>query len=262
MRVPVALTGAVGTRHIVGDGGAAAAPRPGGVSADQPHRRHRRIGGRDDRRRRAPRCDDNRQLAPAAPESLAGLRLNVPVSFRDGLSKDVATVRAAVRARLESAREARVYLDVDLLYAFCEPTSFVVVRHESIGNLPPYCGASGLHCSVTRSVAESIVSPVVCGAFEAFRAYAIDVDYAAAVSNRRSAIKMINARNFAHHRAEVLRFPTKPLAATPIDATSCVGRGAIDRGAAVDRFGALVRNIDLARRGQPAKRLAARGMTQ
>ena len=60
-RMPAALTGTVGLRPSVGNGGAERRYDGAGGGADQPHARHRRADGTHRGRRRAARCCDHEQ---------------------------------------------------------------------------------------------------------------------------------------------------------------------------------------------------------
>ena len=260
-RVPAALTGTVGLRPSVGNGGAERRYHdPGAVV---PISRTRDTVGPMGRTVADVALLDATITGadPATPASLAGLRLGVPASFWDGLSREVAAVCGAAKARLADAGVVLVEMDVDGLRALNEQVSFVVALHEPIEDLPAYLAASGLHGLDTKAIAERIASPDVRGAFEAILGDAFGAAYPAAMSTHRPAMQALYARTFEQHRIDALLFPTTPLAAAPIDAAAGSGQVSIDDGPPVDAFGTFIRNTDPASNaGLPGLSLYA-GMT-
>jgi Asp-tRNA(Asn)/Glu-tRNA(Gln) amidotransferase A subunit family amidase len=260
-RVPAALTGTVGLRPSVGNGGAERRYHdPGAVV---PISRTRDTVGPMGRTVADVALLDATITGtdPATPASLAGLRLGVPASFWDGLSRDVASVCAVAKARLADAGVVLVDVDIEGLRALNEQVSFVVALHEPIEDLPAYLAASGLHGLDTKAIAERIASPDVRGAFEAILGDAFGAAYPAAMTAHRPAMQALYARTFAQHRVDALLFPTTPLAAVPIDAAAGSGQVSIDGGPPVDAFGTLIRNTDPASNaGLPGLSLFA-GMT-
>ncbi len=260
-RVPAALTGTVGLRPSVGDGG--------------PQRRYHDAGAvvpisrtRDTVGPMGRTVGDVALLdaaitgaAPIGPASLAGLRLGVPASFWDGLSADVATVCATARGRLAEAGVVLVDMDVEGLRALNEQVSFVIALHEPIEDIPAYLAASGVQGLDTKGIAARIASPDVRGAFEAILGDAFGAAYPAAMATHRPAMQALYAKTFERHRIDALLFPTTILAAAPIDATAGSGQVSIDGGAPVDTFGTFIRNTDPASNaGLPGLSLFA-GMT-
>jgi mandelamide amidase len=260
-RVPAALTGTVGLRPSVGDGGAER--RYHDFGAVVPISRTRDTVGPMGRT-----VGDVALLdavitgtEPAAPAELAGLRLGVPASFWEGLSKDVAAACATARSRLADAGVVLVDMDVEGLRALNDQVSFVVALHEPIEDIPAYLAASGLQGLDVRAIAARIASPDVRSAFEAILGDAFGAAYPAAMSTHRPAMQALYARTFAQHRVDALLFPTTILAAAPIDATAGSGQVSIDGGPPTDTFGTFIRNTDPASNaGIPGLSLFA-GMT-
>jgi mandelamide amidase len=243
-RVPAALTGTVGLRPSVGNGGAQR--RYVDTGAVVPISRTRDTVGPMGRTVADVALLDAvvTGTAPVEPAPLAGVRLGVPASFWAGLDAGLEAVATRARARLAQAGAEMVDVDLPGLAELNAQVSFQIALHEPIEDIPAYLAASGLtDVDLTRIVAQ-VASPDVQGAFAAVMADAFGAAYPEAMSVHRPAMQALYARYFADNRLDAMLFPTTILPAAPIDEAAGSGTVSVNGAAPTDTFGTFIRNTD------------------
>jgi len=243
-RVPAALTGTVGLRPTVGNGGAQRRYTDTGAVVPISHTRDT-IGPMGRSVADVALLDSvitGTPLASALP--LKGLRLGVPASFWSGLDNAVATVMNAARAKLAAAGVVLVDVDSVGVMALNDQVSFPVALHEPIADMPAYLAASGITGVTLADIAAQIASPDVKGAYGAVMGDVFGPKYAAAIGVHRPALQALYASYFADNRLDAMLFPTTILAAAPIDMVNGSGKVSINGGPPVDTFGTFIHNTD------------------
>ena len=243
-RVPAALTGTVGLRPSVGNGGAERRYTDTGQVVPISHTRDT-VGpmGRT--------VADVALLdavitgtAMATPVPLAGLRLGVPPSFWAGLDTSLAAVMDAARGKLVAAGVTLVEVDTAGLADLNSQVSFQLALHEPLADIPAYLAASGIAGVTLADIAAGIASPDVKGAFDAVLADAFGAQYDAAINTHRPAMQALYASYFADNALDAMLFPTTIAPAIPIDTVNGSGTVSINGGAPADTFGTFIRNTD------------------
>jgi len=243
-RVPAALTGTVGLRPSVGNGGAER--RYADPGAVVPISRTRDTVGPMGRSVADVALLDAviTGTEPAAPVALAGLRLGVPPSFWAGLDSALAPVVVQARERLAAAGAVMVEAEIPGLFELNAKVSMPLALHEPIEDIPAYLAATGIAGVTLADIARQVASPDVAGVFGAVMADAFGADYPQAMAVHRPALQALYARHFAEHALDAILFPTTPLPAVPIDPVAGSGTVSIDGGPPVDTFGTFIRNTD------------------
>lgn len=243
-RVPAALTGTVGLRPSVGDGGAER--RYADPGAVVPISRTRDTVGPMGRTVADVALLDAviTGTEPALPVPLAGLRLGVPPSFWAGLDSTLAPVVQRARERLAAAGAVMVDAEIAGLAELNARVSLPLALHEPIEDIPAYLAASGIAGVTLADVARQVASPDVAGVFGAVLADAFGADYPQAMAVHRPAMQALYARYFAEQAIDAMLFPTTILPAVPIDPVAGSGTVTIDGGPPVDTFGVFIRNTE------------------
>ena len=243
-RVPAALTGTVGLRPSVGNGGA--------------ERRY------DDANQVVPISHTRDTVGPmgrtvadvalldsvitgtvmAQPESLRGKRFGIPASFWSGLDRELEAIARAACDKLSAAGVELIEADIPDLFEQNSKVSFPVALHEPIDDFPAYLAASGIEGVTLADIAAMIASPDVAGAFGAITADAFGAAYQDAMSVQRPALQKLYADYFGDHRLDGLLFPTTISPAPLIDLDKGSGEMAINGGAPVPVFESIIRNTD------------------
>ena len=193
--------------------------------------------------------------------SLTGLRLGTPKIFWDGLDNDLATVMNAAKKKLSDA--GVVFVDVDLtgLADLNNKVSFQVALHEPLAAIPAYLVTNGAPVTLT-DIVNQISSPDVKIAFGAVMADVYGGAYPDAMNIYRPALQKLYADYFTANNVDAIFFPTTPLPAVSIDAVNGSSTVSINGGPPVDEFGTFIRNTDASSNaGIPGLALPA-GMTQ
>ena len=242
-RIPAALTGTVGLRPSVGNGGAQRRYDGAGVV---PISHTRDTVGPMGRSVADVALLDSvvTGTALATPVALKGLRIGVPASFWAGLDTQLAAVMVVARGKLAGA--GVVFVDVDTvgLADLNAKVSFQVALHEPIADIPAYLTATGVAGITLADVAAQVASPDVKGAFGAIMGDAFGAAYPDAIKIHRPAMQALYANYFAANTLDAMMFPTTILPATTIDAVKGSGTVSINGGAPVDTFGTYIRNTD------------------
>jgi Asp-tRNA(Asn)/Glu-tRNA(Gln) amidotransferase A subunit family amidase len=243
-RVPAALTGTVGLRPSVGNGGA--------------QRRY------DDADKVVPISHTRDTVGPmgrtvadvalldcvitgvpiAKAEPLRGRRLGIPASFWSGLDREVEAVAGAARAKLADAGIVLVDADLPGLFEQNAKVSFLVALHEPIADIPAYLRASGIEGITLADMAGKIASPDVQGAFSAITADVFGAGYQDAITVQRPALQQIYQAYFRDHNLDGILFPTTIAPAPEIDAEKGSGEMSINGGPPVPTFDTMIRNTD------------------
>lgn len=244
-RVPAALTGIVGLRPSVGNGGA---ERRYDSSGAVPVSHTRDTIGPMGRTVADVALLDavlaGAGTAAPAPLALAGLRFGVPRAFWNNLDKEVAAVMAAAKAKLAGAGVVFVDIDLDGVMALNDRMSFPIALHEPIADIPAYLAASGASGITLATIAAQVASPDVKAAFGGIMADAFGAAYPDAISLYRPQLRALYADYFAANRVDALFFPTTPLAAVPIDAVNGSSTVSVNGAAATDEFTTFIQNTD------------------
>ncbi len=242
-RIPPALTGTVGLRPSVGNGGAQRRYDAAGVV---PISHTRDTVGPMGRTVADVALLDAviTNTAVAGVVALRGLRIGVPASFWAGLDNELAAVMSSARARLAAA--GVVFVDVDIvgLAALNADVSFPVALHEPVADIPAYLAATGVTGVTVASIAAQIASPDVAGAFGAILGDVFAGAYDAAINVHRPQMQALYASYFADNSLDAMLFPTTVAPATTIDAVNGSSTFSINGGAPVDTFTTYIRNTD------------------
>ena len=243
-RIPAALTGTVGLRPSVGNGG--------------PQRRY------DDTNMVIPISHTRDTVGPmgrtvadvalldsvitgtamATAEPLRGKRLGIPAAFWSGLDRDVEAVTKAARAKLADAGVVLVDVDMPGLFAQNAKVSFPVALHEPIDDFPAYLKASEIKDITLADIVAKIASPDVKGAFGAITADAFGAAYQDALTVQRPALQKMYDDYFRDNNLDGILFPTTVAPAPVIDAVKGSGEMSINGGAPVPTFDTMIRNTD------------------
>ncbi len=242
-RVPAALTGTVGLRPSVGNGGAQRRYHDG--QAVVPISRTRDTVGPMGRTVVDVALLDSIITGLPMPEPLPlrGKRFGIPAVFWNGLDRDLEAVVKAARVKLEQAGVVFVDADIEGLAALNEKVSFPVALHEPITDIPAYLKASGIEGMTLTDIAGKIASPDVKGAFDAIAGDVFGAAYSDAVNVHRPALQTLYEAYFRENRLDAILFPTTIATAAPIDAVKGSGEMILD-GKPVPTFGTMIRNTD------------------
>jgi len=260
-RVPAALTGTVGLRPSVGNGGAQRRYHDADSVVPISHTRDT-VGPMGRTVADVALLDSVITGGPmVSAEPLRGKRLGIPASFWAGLDGEVEAVAMAARSKLADAGVVLVDVDMPGLFAQNGKVSFPVALHEPIADIPAYLRASGIEGITLADIAAQIASPDVAGAFGAISADVFGAAYADAVGTQRSALQDMYEAYFHDNAVDAILFPTTIAPAPLIDAEKGSGEMSINGGAPAPTFDTMIRNTDPASNaGLPGLSLYA-GMT-
>jgi indoleacetamide hydrolase len=243
-RVPAALTGTVGLRPSVGNGGAERRYHDANQVVPISHTRDT-VGPMGRTVADVALLDSViTGTAMARPETLRGKRLGIPASFWSGLDREVEKVMRAACDKLRDAGVELVEADIPGVFEQNGKVSFPVALHEPIEDIPAYLAASGIEDVALADIAAIIASPDVAGAFGAITADAFGAAYPDAISVQRPALQKLYADYFRDHRLDGILFPTTIAAAPLIDLEKGSGEMSVSGGAPVPVFDTIIRNTD------------------
>jgi indoleacetamide hydrolase len=243
-RVPAALTGTVGLRPSVGNGGAERRYDDANLVVPISHTRDT-VGPMGRTVADVALLDSViAGTAMAQAEPLRGKRLGIPASFWSGLDRDVEAVAKAARAKLADAGVVLVEADMAGLFEQNGKVSFVVALHEPIADIPAYLKASGIDGITLADIAGQIASPDVRGAFGAITADAFGATYPDAINVQRPALQKIYQAYFREHDLDGILFPTTIAPAPVINAEKGSSEMSINGGKPVPTFDTMIRNTD------------------
>ena len=260
-RVPAALTGTVGLRPSVGDGGAERRYHDDNQVVPISHTRDT-VGPMGRTVADVALLDSVISGTPmASAEPLRGIRLGIPAVFWSGLDREVEAVAKVACAKLADAGVVLVDVDMPDLFEQNGKVSFVLALHEPIADIPAYLEASGIEGITLADIIAAIASPDVAGAFGAITADAFGAAYLDAINVQRPALQKMYQAYFRDNNLDGILFPTTIVSAPRVDAEKGSGEMSINGGAPVPTFDTMIRNTDPASNaGIPGLSLFA-GMT-
>jgi Asp-tRNA(Asn)/Glu-tRNA(Gln) amidotransferase A subunit family amidase len=243
-RIPAALTGIVGLRPSVGNGGAER--RYDDTNAVVPISHTRDTIGPMGRTVADVALLDSviTGSARATPTPLRGTRLGIPMALWSGLDRDLEVVVNAARTSLAEAGVVFVDADIAGLFDLNGKVSFPLALHEPIADFPAYLKASGIEGVTLADIAAQIASPDVEGAFGAIVADAFGAAYDDAISVQRPALQKLYASYFRDNNLDGILFPTTVAPAVAIDADKGSGEMSLNGDKPVPTFNTLIRNTD------------------
>ena len=243
-RVPAALTGTVGLRPSVGNGGAERRYDDANLVVPISHTRDT-VGPMGRTVADVALLDSVITGTPMAQaEPLRGKRLGIPAAFWSGLDRDLEAVAKAARAKLVEAGVVLVDADMTGLFEQNSKVSFPVALHEPIADIPAYLGASGIEGITLADIASKIASPDVQGAFGAITADAFGAAYPDAIEVQRPALQKMYEAYFRDNNLDAILFPTTIAPAPLIDAQKGSSEISINGDKPVPTFDTLIRNSD------------------
>lgn len=243
-RVPAALTGIVGLRPSVGDGGAARRYDDAGLVIPISHTRDT-VGPMGRTVADVALLDSVITGAPMVkPEPLSGKRFGVPAAFWSGLDSDLEAVVKTARGKLEAAGVTMVDVDIAGLFELNGKVSFPLALHEPVADIPAYLKASGIEGVTLADIAGKVASPDVKGAFGAITADAMGAAYPDAMAVHRPALQRLYDAYLRDNRLDAILFPTTPAPAAAIDMAKGSGEMSINGGKPVPTFDTMIRNTD------------------
>jgi Asp-tRNA(Asn)/Glu-tRNA(Gln) amidotransferase A subunit family amidase/monoamine oxidase len=242
-RIPAALSGVVGFRPSVGNGGLQRRYSAEGVV---PVSATRDTVGPMARTVKDVALLDAviGQVDMPEPLPLSGLRFGVPNILWSGLDKDVADAMQMAKSKLSAAGVVFVEVDMPELLALNDKVSFPIAVHESAVGIPGYLRANGVEGVTLDSMADQISSPDVRGLFHAVKADAFGGMYSDALKVYRPQLCALYDDYFRKNQVDVLFFPTTPVSAIPIDLLRGSSSLSINGGAPVDVFSSIARNTE------------------
>jgi indoleacetamide hydrolase len=243
-RVPAALTGTVGLRPSVGNGGAERRYHDTDMVVPISHTRDT-VGPMGRTVADVALLDSvisGSPLVSAAP--LRGKRLGVPASFWSGLDRELEAVVMTARAKLGDAGIVLVDVDMPGLFEQNGKVSFPVALHEPIADIPAYLKASGIEDIALADIAAQIASPDVAGAFGAITADVFGAAYPNAIGAQRQALQDMYQAYFRDNNLDGILFPTTIAPAPLIDVEKGSSEMSINGGALVPTFDTMIRNTD------------------
>jgi Asp-tRNA(Asn)/Glu-tRNA(Gln) amidotransferase A subunit family amidase len=243
-RVPAALTGTVGLRPSVGNGGAQRRYDDANMVVPISHTRDT-VGPMGRTVADVALLDSVITGGPMVqPEPLRGKRLGVPAALWGELDRDLEAVVNAARAKLADAGVVLVDADIAGLFEQNAKVSFPVALHEPIADIPAYLKASGVEGITLADIAGKIASPDVKGAFGAITADAFGGAYRDAITEQRPALQKLYEAYFRDNNLDGILFPTTIAPAPAIDTEKGSGEMSINGDKAVPTFDTMIRNTD------------------
>jgi mandelamide amidase len=241
-RVPAALSGIVGFRPSVGNGGRQR--RYHDENAVVPISRTRdTVGPMGKTVADVAFLDSAITGGPTvSAASLKGVRMGVPATFWSGLSSDLQAVVLEAKDKLAAAGVVMVDVDPDV-FDLNNQVSFMVALHEPLEDFPPYLKASGIDMGL-KDIVEKVASPDVKGAMGAVMGDVFGKAYPDAMKVHRPALQKKFVDYFKDNKLDAMLYPTTPLAASAIDEVNGSSKVSINGGEPADTFGTYIRNSD------------------
>ena len=243
-RVPAALTGTVGLRPSVGNGGTERRYDDADLVVPISHTRDT-VGPMGRTVADVALLDSvitGGSLASAEP--LRGKRLGIPASFWTGLDRDLASVAMAARAKLADAGVVLVDVDMPGLFELNAKVSFPIALHEPVADIPAYLKASGIEGVTLADIAAQVASPDVQGAFGAITADVFGAAYPDVMAVQRPALQKIYQAYFRDNRLDGILFPTTIAPAPAIDMEKGSSEMSVNGGPPAPTFDTMIRNTD------------------
>lgn len=243
-RVPAALTGIVGLRPSVGNGGARRRYHDDHAVVPISHTRDT-VGPMGKSVADVALLDSVvTGTVMASAIDLHGKRFGVPPSMWSGLDSGLLDVVAAARKKLAQAGAELIGKDIDGLSDLNAKLSFPIALHEPIEDIPAYLKASGIEGITLADIAAKIASPDVKGAFGAITADAFGSAYPDAIGTLRPQLQKLYENYFRDNNLDAILFPTTIAPAPAIDTVKGSGEMTINGGKPMPTFDTMIRNTD------------------
>jgi indoleacetamide hydrolase len=243
-RVPAALTGTVGLRPSVGNGGAERRYDDANLVVPISHTRDT-VGPMGRTVADVALLDSVITGTPmASAEPLRGKRIGIPASFWTGLDRELEAVAIAARTKLRDAGVVLVDADMPGLFEQNAKVSFPVALHEPVADIPAYLRASGIEGITLADIAAKVASPDVQGAFGAITADVFGAAYPDVMSVQRPALQKIYEAYFRDNRLDGILFPTTIAPAPAIDMEKGSSEMSVNGGTPAPTFDTMIRNTD------------------
>lgn len=243
-RVPAALTGIVGLRPSVGNGGARRRYNDDHAVVPISHTRDT-VGPMGKSVADVALLDSIiTGMVMASAIDLHGKRFGVPPSMWSGLDNGLKDVVDAARKKLTDAGAELIDKDIDGLADLNAKLSFPIALHEPLEDIPAYLKASGIEGITLAEIAAKIASPDVKGAFGAITADTFGKAYPDAIGTLRPQLQKLYENYFRDNNLDAILFPTTIAPAPPIDLAKGSGEMTINGGKPVPTFDTMIRNTD------------------
>jgi indoleacetamide hydrolase len=243
-RVPAALTGTVGLRPSVGNGGAERRYDDANLVVPISHTRDT-VGPMGRTVADVALLDSVITGSPiVSAEPLRGKRLGIPASFWSGLDRELEAVALAARTKLAAAGVVLVDADMPGLFEQNAKVSFPVALHEPVADIPAYLKASGIEGITLADISAKIASPDVQGAFGAITADVFGAAYPDVMSVQRPALQKIYEAYFRDNKLDAILFPTTIAPAPVINMEKGSSEMSVNGGTPVPTFDTMIRNTD------------------
>jgi mandelamide amidase len=243
-RIPAALTGTVGLRPSVGNGGSQRRYNDTNMVVPISHTRDT-VGPMGRTVADVALLDSVISGSPlAGAEPLRGKRFGAPAALWGGLDRELEAVMKAARQKLESAGAVFVDADIAGLFEQNAKVSFPVALHEPIADFPAWLETSEIRDITLADIAAKIASPDVKGAFGAITADAFGAAYQDAITVQRPALQKMYDDYFRDNKVDAILFPTTIAPAPLIDTVKGSGEMSINGGPPVPVFDTMIRNTD------------------
>ncbi|WP_406869612.1 indoleacetamide hydrolase [Paraburkholderia fungorum] len=257
-RIPAALTGTVGFRPSVGNGGAERRYHDPNAVVPISHTRDT-VGPMARTVADVALLDGVITGAGPLPVlALSGLRIGLPAPLWDGLEKQVEEVARAALRRLEAAGVTFVPVAMSELETLNGLVGGPIAVHEAREDVRAWLVANDAPVKTVAELAARIASPDVRAIYDDVLADVLGDRYDAALLQWRPRLQQYIAATFADERLDALLFPTTRLTAARIDDLNGSSSVSIDGAAPIDTMEAFLRNTDPASTsGIPGLSLAA-----
>lgn len=260
-RIPAALTGTVGFRPSVGNGGAERRYHDPDAVVPISHTRDT-VGPMARTVADIALLDGVITGAGALPAvALGGLRIGLPAPLWEGIERQVADVTQAALKKLEAAGVVFVPVAMSELDTLNGMVGGPIAVHEARDDVLAWLVANDAPVRTVVEMAARIASPDVRAIYDDVLDDIFGERYNAALNYWRPRLQRYMAATFADERLDALLFPTTRLAAVPIDDVNGSSTVSIDGSEPIDTMDAFLRNTDPASTsGIPGLSLPA-GMT-
>ncbi|ABE34943.1 mandelamide hydrolase [Paraburkholderia xenovorans LB400] len=260
-RIPAALTGTVGFRPSVGNGGAERRYHDPDAVVPISHTRDT-VGPMARTVADIALLDGVITGAGALPAvALGGLRIGLPAPLWEGIERQVADVTQAALKKLEAAGVVFVPVAMSELDTLNGMVGGPIAVHEARDDVLAWLVANDAPVRTVVEMAARIASPDVRAIYDDVLDDIFGERYDAALNYWRPRLQRYMAATFADERLDALLFPTTRLAAVPIDDVNGSSTVSIDGSEPIDTMDAFLRNTDPASTsGIPGLSLPA-GMT-
>lgn len=260
-RIPAALTGTVGFRPSVGNGGAERRYHDPDAVVPISHTRDT-VGPMARTVADVALLDGVITNAGTLPTlTLSGLRIGLPAPLWEGLERQVEEVARAALKRLEAEGVVFVPVPMSELEHLNGMVGGPIAIHEPREDVLAWLLANDAPVKTVADLAAQIASPDVRAIYDGVLADVLGAHYEAALNLWRPRLQRYMAATFTDGRLDALLFPTTRLAAVPIDELNGSSTVSIDGAPSLETMDAFLRNTDPASTaGIPGLSLAA-GMT-